>query len=121
MTANNWNFRYKIVDGAEAIEVKPPAHVDRGAKDAVVDFIWAELGHNRLEGLNDYRKIWDSVTMEPNVEARGITGNGTAQTLEGDEVVIESLYDQWEPVRMSSREFEEFLSQLADFLKNSEE
>jgi hypothetical protein len=119
MTANNWNFQYR--KATKTLEVEPPAYMDLAVEVAVADFIWAELGHDQLRALDEYRKIWDSVTKESDVGARFVAGNGTVQALEGDEVVLESLYDQWETVRMSRREFENFLSQLANFLENSKE
>jgi hypothetical protein len=51
---------------------------------------------------------------------RGISGNGTSQTLDGDgNVVLEALYDQWETVRITRAQFEEFLDEFAEYLDAS--
>jgi len=109
----NWNFRR----GAHTVEVGPPDGVPVEAGPALVDFIAAEIGYSSAN-LAHYRETWNQIAtgMTPR---SGISGNGTSQTLDGDDVVLEALYDQWPTVRIRSTQFEAFLDQFGDFLRDS--
>jgi hypothetical protein len=114
MTGEKWGFR----SGANGLELSPPNDVAPGAEIALWDFATSEIGRS-LRMLGMYREAWDALAGDPDAASSGISGNATSQRIEGDDVVLEALYDQWDTVRISREQFEAFLDQLAEFLKSS--
>lgn len=111
MTDQNWKFSKT----GRKIDIEPPRGVDQDVSEALWDFITAEIGAS-LQNLNRYRKLWATVSSDPDQARGGIAGNGTRQYLDGDDVVLESLYDQWEPVRIAAASFDMFLQDYGQFL-----
>ncbi len=116
MSSGKWKFRRT----EHTIELDPPTDTDPAVGNALWDFITAEIGESE-QNLNYYRGLWARISTDPEAAREGISGNGTRQHLEGDDVVLEALYDQWETVRIPRVKFEQFLDQFADYLKESEQ
>jgi hypothetical protein len=108
-----WNFRR----GERRAELEPPDDAPVGAKTALEDFLWAEIGYSAAN-LAHYRKTWDQIAARE-IPRTGISGNSTSQHLDGDEVMLRALFDQWPAVRISREQFEAFLDQFGDFLRSS--
>jgi hypothetical protein len=109
--AASWGFRITN----HAIEVIPPDGVPPEVATPLADIIFAEI---RTQAMFDvYRQVWGELSTNSNAWRDGISGNGTSQTIDGDKVVLESQYEQYESVRISKKEFERFLDQYAEFLR----
>jgi hypothetical protein len=113
-----WGTRWEFRTNGRAVELRAPEGVPAGANEALNDFVFAEVGLNS-KNLANYRTIWAEVTAE-NEPGRGISGNGTSQTLDDNgNVLLESLYERWDDVVITRVQFEGFLDQFAAFLRSS--
>lgn len=106
---SSWSFE-KINVG---VRLRSHSDADDLAVEALAELINAEIGTDP-ENLKRYRRRWVSVSTD---SSNGLSGNATRQNVEGsDVVVLESMYSGREPVRISKRQFEDFLDQYAGFL-----
>ncbi len=105
----SWQFQ---VDADGDLTVSTSSGVDTNTARAVADFLQADVG-NQPAMYRIYRKSWMALRSG---EADEVSGNGTVQEIEGDRVLLESLYEQWESVYFTIAEFEELLDDYAAFL-----
>jgi len=116
MSAKKWSFQ----KNGRSIELQPPEDVPPGTSEALTDFIFAEIGRS-TRNLANYRSIWERETSE-NESGRGLSGNMTSQTLDEDgNVLLESLYDRWDTVKITRAQFEKFLDEFAEYLRTSQD
>jgi hypothetical protein len=105
LMTTRWMFS---VDDAGDLTVQPPPESRSLPVDAVLDWLEADVGRNARSAA-DYRELWES--------AFDVAGNATMQTLDGDEVIFEALYEQWEDFRMPLATFEQILTDYREFLE----
>ncbi len=103
-----WHFS-KTGNSDLELDVPRP---DANTTAAVLDFLESDIGPN-IQILRFYRKNWEKLRAG---EIESLSGNGTVQEIEGDRVLLESLYEQWESVYLTIAEFEELLDDYAAFL-----
>jgi hypothetical protein len=94
------------VDGNGRLAVQPPPD-PAPPTEPILDWLSSDVGPNE-RSLDGYLELW--------AVAFDISGNGTAQTLDGDEVRFEALYEQWEDFRMPLATFEQILTDYREFL-----
>lgn len=111
---DRWRFR-RIGD---TIEIDSPVGIDPSISYALWDFLTTEIGDSE-QNLHIYRDLWEQISGNPDDTQRGISGNGTRQRIEGDDVVLEAIYEQWETVRIPRAQFERLLDDFDEFLRNS--
>lgn len=111
---DKWRFRRTGV----TIEIDPPAGIDLAMSYALWDFLTTEIGDSE-QNLQVYRDLWDQISSNPGDPGQGISGNGTSQRIEGDDVVLEANYEQWGTVRIPRAQFERLLDDFDEFLKSS--
>jgi hypothetical protein len=109
----HWGFRRDL----STVFVEPPDGIGPAVGNALTDIILAEIGLSE-ENLAHYRGVWERIRSGEE-HRQGISGNATLQRLDGGEVVLEALYGQWETVRIPCAQFEAFLEQFSEFLKDS--
>jgi hypothetical protein len=114
VTREKWAFRH----GEQGLGLEPPKGVDPAAEVALWDFAMSDIGNNPRR-LSQYRAEWRELSGNPAAAREGLSGNATSQSIDGDDVVLEALSGQWETVRISKEQFEDFLEQFADFLAES--
>jgi len=112
---SNEQWRFRIVSGHT--EIFPPTRVNEEVITPLADLLFSEISGR--QSLDRYRRLWAEMSADREAAQEGIAGNGTCQSLEGDDVILESLYEQYEPVRMRKEEFEIFLDQYARFLDST--
>ncbi|EIV96136.1 hypothetical protein FraQA3DRAFT_5999 [Frankia sp. QA3] len=105
---SRWTFRR---DEDQNLEVTSPP-LDRNTEAAVLDFLESDVGPYSPD-IARYVRRWQRVRAG---ELDAALGNGTVQEIEGDRVLLESLYEQWESVYFTIAEFEELLDDYAAFL-----
>jgi hypothetical protein len=111
---DKWRFRRTGV----TIEIDPPSGIDPTISYALWDFLTTEIGDSG-QNLHIYRDLWEQVSGNPDDTPHGISGNGTRQRIEGDDVVLEAIYEQWETVRIPRAQFERLLDDFDEFLRSS--
>ena len=114
MTTDRWTFHV----GPEGLDFGAPDGIGKPAQIALRNFANSDIG-NSMWMWSEYRKIWSSLPSDPAAAREGISGNATSQRIEGDDVVLEALYDQWPAARISKAQFETFLDQFGEFLRYS--
>ncbi|MCM3920526.1 hypothetical protein ND748_02355 [Frankia sp. AiPs1] len=105
---SRWTFRR---DEDQNLEIAAP-QLDRNIEAAVLDFLESDVGPYPPD-IARYVRRWQKVRSG---ELNAALGNGTVQEIEGDRVLLESLYEQWESVYFTIAEFEELLDDYAAFL-----
>ncbi len=105
---SRWTFRR---DADQNLEIAEPP-LDRNTEAAVLDFLESDVGPYPTD-IERYVRRWRRVRTG---ELNAALGNGTVQEIEGDRVLLESLYEQWESVYFTIAEFEELLDDYAAFL-----
>ncbi|KJE24552.1 hypothetical protein FF36_00926 [Frankia torreyi] len=105
---SRWTFQR---DEEQNLEVSAPS-IDRNTEAAVLDFLESDVGPHPAD-ITRYVQRWQKVRTG---ELNAALGNGTVQEIEGDRVLLESLYEQWESVYFTIAEFEELLDDYAAFL-----
>jgi hypothetical protein len=110
----NWTFHI----GPDDLEIDAPDGIDRNTQIAIWDLATSDIG-NSMWMWNKYRQVLTSSSRSPAAASNAISGNATSLHVEGDDVVLEALYDQWPTVQISKVQFEAFLDQFGDFLKDS--
>jgi hypothetical protein len=110
-----WRF-YNTPDGS--IDVDPPGHINQAertlVRTALLDWLFTDVGQSPA-GIAEYRS---AVEEARSGGAQTIVGNGTAQTLGADGVVLESLYEQWDDVTLKGDDFERVLDDYQTFIAN---
>jgi hypothetical protein len=101
---DSWTFS---VNEAGYLAAQAPSDPISPPVEAILDWLSSDVGGD-ARAVDDYRGRWE--------EASDVAGNGTMQTLNGDEVMFEALYDQWEDFRMPLATFHRILDDYRDFL-----
>ncbi|ONH31076.1 hypothetical protein [Pseudofrankia asymbiotica] len=113
MENTDWRF-YETPDGS--IDVDPPAHIDPATRTlvrtAILDWLFTDVGRSPT-GIAEYRS---ALAEAQSNGSPTVIGNGTAQTLAADRVILESLYEQWDDVTLSGDDFERVLDNYQAFI-----
>ncbi|EIV94888.1 hypothetical protein [Frankia sp. QA3] len=110
MSPETWRF----VDGKYgSLSIDPEGFFDDGRLFALRDWLQGDIGYS-FRSLSRFRDDWSRVRRG---EFEGTAGNVTEQTLVGDEVLFESLYDRWDDVRIPLAEIDEILEKYAAYLQ----
>lgn len=110
-------WRFMLADQGH-LRLIPPEDEDAARIAPLQDFTSTELGTNLIT-YNAYEGIWRRISADPASASRGLSGNGTHIRIDGDELVLSALYDQWPQVRIPVDEFNDYLDQYRAFLAQS--
>lgn len=84
------------------------------AAEALQELVESDIGGDpRI--VRFYISTWESIDAGREDGRSGMSGNSTAQYLQGDQILLESQYELWPSVRMPKQEFFEFLQQYLAF------
>lgn len=100
------------------LRVIPPDDEDAAKIAPLQDFTSTELGTNLIT-YQAYEGIWRRISADPVSASRGLSGNGTHIRIDGDELVLSGLFDQWPQVRIPVDEFNDYMDQYRAFLRES--
>ncbi len=105
---------WKFVENEKGwLKVDPADHFPEGKLLGIRDWLEDDIQHS-LRSLELFRDDWRRVRSG---ECEGTAGNSTEQTLVGDEVLFESLYERWDDFAMPLAEMYEILDRYEDFLR----
>lgn len=111
------DWRFTVTEEGHLL-LTPPDDEDQTKVGPLQDFTSTELGTN-LRMYNAYEGIWRDISADPVSASRGLSGNGTHIRIDGDEVILSALFDQWPRVRIPVEEFNDYLDQYHAFLVQS--
>ena len=96
------------------LAIEPADRFDENTTIGIVDWLRSDINRDQ-EYLDFYRSEWAKVLSG---EYEELLGNGTGQRLvDGDKVVLESLYERWDDITLTLDEFHEILDKYAQYLE----
>ena len=106
-----WKF---VAHPEYGMEIEPADRFNENTTIGIVDWLLSDINRNR-ENLKRYRSRWAEVLSG---KYEKVLGNGTGQTLvDGNKVVLESLYERWDDITLTLDEFNEILDKYAEYLE----
>lgn len=103
MSDSTWTFRTNTLD---ELVVVPPPDVDPTLVDALQSWLLSDVG-TRTGSIDDYR---ETLRMLRSGQTDAVSGNAARQELDGNDLIFEALYDQWETFRLPAQVVDELLA-----------